>query len=140
MVAVPLIFGRLTARDYEDDVASDARIDALRSKISCVEDKEFTADYHDPSKRSIANALTIELSDGTVMDEVVVEFPIGHARRRAEGIPLLVEKFLTNLARVFSPEGQEALAAMCLDQRALEATPVVDFMAMFVKSPFPLGV
>jgi len=90
MVAVPLIFGRLTARDYEDDIASDQRIDDLREKITCVEDTSFTADYHDPEKRSIANALTIEFNDGSTFDEVVVEYPVGHARRRTEGIPLLI--------------------------------------------------
>ncbi|HEU4621073.1 MAG TPA: bifunctional 2-methylcitrate dehydratase/aconitate hydratase, partial [Burkholderiaceae bacterium] len=93
MVAVPLIFGRLTAEDYEDKVASDPRIDALRDKIECVEDAQFTRDYHDPEKRSIANGLTVELNDGTRLNEVVVEYPIGHKRRRADGIPLLVEKF-----------------------------------------------
>ncbi|MFC4436078.1 bifunctional 2-methylcitrate dehydratase/aconitate hydratase, partial [Cupriavidus respiraculi] len=101
MVAVPLLFGRLTAEDYEDKVAADPRIDALRDKIACVEDPAFTADYHDPEKRSIANAMTVELNDGTVLPEVVVEYPIGHKRRRADGIPLLVEKFRTNLARRF---------------------------------------
>ncbi|MGH8725780.1 MAG: bifunctional 2-methylcitrate dehydratase/aconitate hydratase, partial [Burkholderiales bacterium] len=90
MVAVPLIFGRLTAADYEDEVASDRRIDQLRQKIACVEDKRFTRDYHDPKKRSIANALTVELKDGTKLQEVVCEYPIGHKRRRQEGMPLLV--------------------------------------------------
>src|SRR5574342_1307842 len=85
MVAVPLIFGRLTAADYEDGVASDPRIDLLREKIHCVEDPQFTRDYHDPEKRSIANALTVELADGTRLPEGVVEYPIGHKRRRAEG-------------------------------------------------------
>ena len=84
MVAVPLIFGRLTARDYEDDIASDPAIDALREKIVCLEDPAFTVDYHDPSKRSIANALTVEFKDGSKFDEVVVEYPIGHARRRTD--------------------------------------------------------
>ena len=134
MVAVPLIFGRLTARDYEDDVADDSRIDALRAKIVCVEDKTFTADYHDPSKRSIANGLTVELMDGTVLDEVVVEYPIGHARRRKEGIPLLVAKFTGNLARIFSEAEQEAIAKVSLNRSVLEAMPVVDYVSLFVKS------
>jgi len=133
MVAVPLIFGRLTAKDYEDDVAGDSRIDALREKITCVEDKQFTADYHDPSKRSIANALTIELNDGTVLDEVVVEYPIGHARRRTEGIPLLIEKYRTNLARIFSQDQQRVIADATLDRSALEKMPVTDFLTLFVK-------
>lgn len=106
MVAVPLIFGRLTAADYEDNVASDPRIDILRDKIVCVEEVQFTTDYHDPEKRSIANALTLELNDGTVLDEVVVEYPIGHKRRREEGIPELIKKYKVNLARIF-PEKQQ---------------------------------
>src|SRR5664280_2141046 len=92
MIAIPLIFGRLTAADYEDKVAADPRIDALRAKVGCVEEPAFTADYHDPEKRSIANALRIELADGTVLEETV-EYPIGHRRRRDEGLPLLVDKF-----------------------------------------------
>jgi len=84
MVAVPFIFGRLTARDYEDGIAADPRIDALREKIVCVEDPGYTLNYHDPEKRSIANAITVEFNDGTVLDEVAVEYPVGHARRRAE--------------------------------------------------------
>src|SRR5207253_2265666 len=90
MVAVPLIYGRLTASDYEDDIASDIWIDVLRDKIECVEDIQFTKDYHDPAKRSIANAITIELNDGTVLEEVQVDYPIGHKRRREEGIPQLI--------------------------------------------------
>ena len=133
MVAVPLIFGRLTAKDYEDDVAGDSRIDALREKITCVEDKQFTADYHDPSKRSIANALTIELNDGTILDEVVVEYPIGHARRRQEGIPLLIEKYRTNLARIFSQDQQRVIADATLDRSSLEKMPVTEFLTLFVK-------
>src|SRR5690349_16154476 len=86
MAAVPLIFGRLTAADYEDAVARDPRIDALRDKMECVEDPQFTKDYHDPDKRSIANGLTIAFTDGSTFDEVVVEYPLGHKRRRAEGI------------------------------------------------------
>lgn len=133
MVAVPLIFGRLTAKDYEDDVAGDARIDALREKITCVEDKQFTADYHDPSKRSIANALTIELNDGTILDEVEVEYPIGHARRRTEGIPLLIEKYRTNLARIFSQDQQHVIADATLDRSSLDKMPVTEFLTLFVK-------
>jgi 2-methylcitrate dehydratase len=112
MVAVPLIFGRLTASDYEDNIAADARIDTLRDKIVCVEDPVFTADYHDPSKRSIANALTVEFNDGSKLDEVAVEYPIGHARRRTDGIPLLVEKFKINLARQFPSKQQQAILAV----------------------------
>ena len=128
MVAVPLIFGRLTARDYEDNIASDSRIDALREKIICVEDSTFTADYHDPAKRSIANALTIEFNDGSVLGEEVVEYPIGHARRRAAGIPLLIEKYKVNLARIFDKPRQEKILSLSLDYEGLIATPVNEFM------------
>ena len=132
MVAVPLIFGRLTAADYEDAVAADPRIDALRAKIRCVEDPQFTADYHDPEKRSIANGLSVSFTDGTVMDEVLVEYPIGHRRRRAEGIPLLETKFRRNLARRFSPARQAQILAVALDQAALEKMPVREFTDLLV--------
>jgi len=132
MVAVPLIFGRLTAADYEDKIASDPRIDQLRKKITCVEDKRFTRDYHDPKKRSIANALTVEFKDGSKLKEVVCEYPIGHKRRRAEGMPILVEKFKTNLARRFSPKQQKAILEICMDPARLEAMPVNAFVDLFV--------
>jgi 2-methylcitrate dehydratase len=128
MVAVPFIFGRLTARDYEEDIAADPRIDALREKIVCVEDAGYTADYHNPEKRSIANAITIEFTDGTVFEEVAVEYPIGHARRRAEGIPLLIEKYKTNLARIYDADQQKKIIDLCLDYDKLSATPVNEFM------------
>jgi 2-methylcitrate dehydratase len=132
MVAVPLLFGRLTAADYEDSVAKDPRIDVLRAKMECVEDPQFTKDYHDPAKRSIANALTIEFNDGSRMDEVVVEYPVGHKRRREDGIPLLVEKFKTNLARRFPAKQQQAILAASLDQARLEAMPVNEYVDLYV--------
>ena len=128
MVAVPFIFGRLTARDYEEDIAADPRIDALREKIVCVEDPGYTADYHNPEKRSIANAITVEFKDGTIFDEVAVEYPIGHARRRTEGIPLLIEKYKTNLARIYDGDKQKKIIDLCLDYDKLAATPVNEFM------------
>ncbi|QGZ63701.1 bifunctional 2-methylcitrate dehydratase/aconitate hydratase [Paraburkholderia acidisoli] len=132
MVAVPLLFGRLTAADYEDDVARDVRIDALRAKTVCVEDPQFTQDYHDPEKRSIANALTVELNDGTTLEEVVVEYPIGHQRRREEGIPLLIEKFRTNLARRFPAKRQQAILDVSLDEARLMAMPVNEYVDLYV--------
>jgi len=128
MVAVPFIFGRLTARDYEDDIAADPRIDALREKIVCVEDAGYSADYHDPGKRSIANAITVEFNDGMVFAEVAVEYPLGHARRRVEGIPLLIEKYKTNLARIYDKDKQNKILDLCLDYDTLAATPVNEFM------------
>lgn len=132
MVAVPIIFGRLTASDYEDAIAKDARIDVLRDKIICVEDTSFTQDYHDPKKRSIANALTVEFTDGKKMKEIVVEYPIGHKRRRKEGMPVLVAKFKTNLARQFPPKQAAAILALCSDAKKLSATPVNEFVDMMV--------
>ena len=132
MVAVPLIFGRLTAEDYEDGIASDARIDALREKIVCVEDPRYSVDYHDPEKRSIPNALHVALNDGSVLPEVAVEFPIGHRLRRADGIPLLVQKFERNLSRRLSEKAQRRIMDVCRHQDALEAMDVDEFVAMFV--------
>jgi 2-methylcitrate dehydratase len=130
MIAVPLIHGRLTAADYEDNIASDARIDALRAKMTCVEDKKFSRDYLDPAKRSIANAIAIEFNDGSRTKELVVEYPIGHRRRRTEGIPLLIDKFRTNLARRFPAKQQQAILDVALDAKRLEVTPVHEFVDM----------
>jgi 2-methylcitrate dehydratase len=131
MVAVPLIFGHLTASDYEDSFAADPRIDRLREKIHCSEEPAFTADYHDPEKRSIANSLTVTLADGSRFSETV-EYPLGHRRRRSEGIPLLEEKFRTNLARRFSPERQQRILEASLNQQALESMPVHEYVELYV--------
>lgn len=131
MIAIPLIFGRLTAADYEDAVASDARIDVLRAKVECVEEPQFTRDYHDPEKRSIANALRVECSDGSVFEEAV-EYPIGHKRCRAEGMPLLVEKFRRNLARRFDRPQQERILAASLDATSLASMPVNEYVDMYI--------
>ena len=132
MVAVPILFGRLTAGDYEDSIAKDPRIDILRDKIDCVEDKRYTLDYHDPDKRSIANALTVEFKDATKLKEIVCEYPIGHKRRRKEGMPVLVEKFRTNLARRFPARQQKLILDLCLDAKKLQNTPVNEFVDLFV--------
>ena len=131
MIAIPLIFGRLTASDYEDDVARDPRIDALRAKVTCVEEPQFTAHYHDPDKRSIANSLRVELSDGTVLDETV-EYPIGHRRRRDEGMPLLIEKFKRNLARRFAPAQQQRILDVVLDPARLDSMPVNEYVDLYI--------
>ena len=132
MVAVPVLFGRLTAGDYEDAIAQDPRIDALRSKIVCVEDPAYTADYHNPEKRSIANALTVEFNDGSRLDEIACEFPIGHKRRRTAGIPLLEAKFRTNLARQFPAKQQRLILEASLDQKTLETMPVNEYVDLYV--------
>ena len=133
MVAVPMIHGRLTAADYEDSIAADPRIDALREKMVCVEDPQFSRDYLDPQRRSIANAITVEFNDGTCTQEVVVEYPIGHRRRREEGIPVLIEKFRTNIARRFAGRQQQAILDVALDAQRLAATPVHEFVDLMVQ-------
>ena len=132
MIAVPLIWGRLTAADYEDTIAADYRIDTLRDKMECVEDPQFTKDYLDPEKRSISNALTITLYDGTVLKEVIVEYPIGHKRRREEGIPELIKKFRINLARRFPEKQQQQILDVSLDYQKLLNTPVDEFVDLMV--------
>jgi len=134
MVAVPLIFGRLTAKDYEDEIAADPRIDALREKIVCVEDAQFTADYHDPEKRSIANAVTIEFNDGSNSDEIVVEYPVGHKRRRAEGLPLLVEKYKRNLRRIFDDSQVSKIEEATLNFDHILTMNADDFISLYVKN------
>jgi 2-methylcitrate dehydratase len=135
MIAIPLLFGRLTAADYEDVVAADPvlgpRIDALRAKVECVEEPAFTADYHDPEKRSIANSLRMELDNGAVLEDTV-EYPIGHRRRRDEGLPLLVEKFKTNLSRRFPEERQQRILGISLDREQLERMPVLEYVDLYV--------
>ncbi len=132
MVAVPLIFGRLTAADYEDAVAADPRIDALRARMECVEDRRFSTDYLDPDKRSIANAITIEFDDGSRTEEAVVEYPLGHPRRRQEALPFLMEKFRTHLARRFPAKQQQAILDVALDANRLDAMPVHAFVDLMV--------
>ncbi|QIT53831.1 bifunctional 2-methylcitrate dehydratase/aconitate hydratase [Aquisalimonas sp. 2447] len=131
MTAVPLIFGRLTADDYEDDVAADPRIDALRDKMEVTENPRFSKDYLDPDKRSIGNAVQVLFKDGSSTDRVAVEYPIGHRRRRDEGIPVLVEKFDSALATRFAPRQAERIRNACADQKRLEQMPVNAFMDLW---------
>ena len=132
MVAVALLFGRLTADDYEDDVARDPRIDVLRAKMVVTENQAFSRDYLDPDKRAIGNAIQVEFADGTKTERVAVDYPIGHRRRRGEGIPKLIEKFETSLATRFSPERAAGILLACADQQRLEALAVSDFMSLWV--------
>jgi 2-methylcitrate dehydratase len=132
MAAVGLLKGSLTAQDYEDAAAADQRIDAIREKMVCVEKAEYTKDYHDPEKRSIANAIQIFFKDGSRSSNIAVEYPIGHRRRREEGIPELVKKFKVNLARRFDHNTQQAILDLCLHQTKLENTAVNDFVDMMV--------
>ena len=132
MAAIGLIKGNLTAADYEDDVAHDPRVDQLRDKMECVEHKPWSKDYLDPQKRSIANAIQVFFKDGSKTNNVVVEYPVGHRRRRKEGVPLLEAKFRTNLARKFPEKQRAAIYALCADQKKLEATPVNEFVDLLV--------
>ncbi len=132
MVAVPLLFGRLTASDYEDSVAADPRVDRLRARMQVRENPQFTHDYYDPEKRSIGNAVQVFFRDGSATRRVQVEYPIGHRRRRAEGLPLLLEKFKAAVARRFPPRQSERIQALFADPQRLDALPVNELMAALV--------
>ena len=132
MTAIGLLKGDLVAEDYEDDVASDPLVDQLREKMVIEEDIRYTQEYLESDKRSIANAIQILFKDGTATDKIEVEYPIGHRRRREQGIPLLVEKFERNLATQFSEERCQNISNLCMDQNNLETTSVLDFMDLFV--------
>ena len=134
MTAVGLIFGELTADHYEDTVANDPRIDALRAKMICVEEPRYSKDYLDPDKRSIANAVQVFFKDETSTAKVAVEYPVGHRRRRTEGIPLLIKKFEANLASRFAPEQCERILRLCSNAEKLDATPISEFTDMFDES------
>src|ERR1700722_13328453 len=132
MVAIPLLFGRLEASDYEDAVATDPRVDALRAKMQVTENAGFTKDYYDPQKRYIGNAVQVFFKDGSASARVAVDFPIGHRKRRAEGMPVLVKKFESSVAAHFQPKQTESIKAMFVDRKALMAMPVSDFVAKLV--------
>ena len=132
MVAAPLIHGRLTARDYEDEVAGDPRIDALREKMEVRENPDFTVDYMDPEKRAIGNAVQVHFKDGASTARVEVPYPIGHRRRRGEGVPLLQEKFERHLAERLTPEQCQTILETCASRDILERMRVRDFMDHWV--------
>ena len=132
MTAVGLLKGNLVAEDYEDDVASDPRIDLLRSKMVIEEDKRYSREYLEADKRSVANAVQIFFEDGSSTEKIEVEYPIGHRRRREEGLPLLIEKFKNNLGTQFSESRSEVILNLCLDESTLESTAVSDFMELIV--------
>ncbi|MFB3078674.1 MAG: bifunctional 2-methylcitrate dehydratase/aconitate hydratase, partial [Lysobacterales bacterium] len=132
MVAVPLVLGELNADSYNDEVAADPRIDALREKMEVRENEGFTTDYFDPEKRAIGNAIQVFFCDGSSTKRVEVSYPIGHRRRRAEGIPVLVEKFRSAIGDHYSADQTARIEAACSDQAALESTAVTDFVAEIV--------
>ena len=132
MTAVALIFGRLTAADYEDEVARDPRIDALREKTSVTEYRRYTEEYHDAHKRHIGNAVQIFFRDGSASERVEVACPVGHRKRRAQGVPLLMRKFRASLQAKLAPMQWQSLSTLSTDRARLAATPVDDFMALLV--------
>lgn len=133
MTAVPLVFGALTAEHYEDDFhEAHPIIDQLRDKMEIVEDDRYTREYLEPEKRSIANAIQVFFKDGSSTEQVAVEYPIGHRRRREEGMPLLEDKFGANLKTRFAPQQCDRVLELCRDQKTLENTPVHEFVASFV--------
>ncbi len=131
MVAIGLIFGDLTADHYEDTIAHDERIDRLRDKMAVIEDARFSRDYLDPDKRSIANSVQVFFTDGTCTDKVAIEYPLGHRRRRNEGMPLLIQKFEANLASRLAPQWCQRILDLCLDLERLRKTTVREFTDMF---------
>lgn len=134
MVAIPLIFGRLTAADYEDSVAHDPRVDALRNAMQVRENTQFTQDYYAPDKRYIGNALQVFFRDGSSTPRVAVDYPIGHRKRRAEGMPVLVKKFEASVAAHFAAKQTESIKALFADRARLEQMPVQEFVAGLVKN------
>jgi 2-methylcitrate dehydratase len=132
MTAIGLIFGELTADHYEDRIAADPRIDVLRDRMVVQENREFSRDYLDPEKRSIANAVQVIFKDGNTTENVVVEYPLGHRRRRTEGIPLLLEKFRRHLNHRFSTVQSERIMELCLDPQRLSQTTVHQFVDLWV--------
>ncbi len=133
MIAVGLIFGKLTAHDYEDDVAADPRIDALRAKMRLTEYAKYERDYHDPEKRSNANSVQVFFRGGSKTAISEVEYPLGHRRRRKDGVPALMEKFERNVSGVFAPRQRNLILSAAGDQRRLENTPVHEFMDLFAR-------
>ena len=132
VAAIGLIFGRLTAEDYEDHIAADARIDPLRAKTVVYEDKRYSSGFLDPQLRSNANAIRVHYKDGSSTKRVEVEFAAGHPCRRKDGIPLLIEKFEKNVARVFAEKQRRAVIDLCLDRKRLLQTPVNELFDLLV--------
>jgi 2-methylcitrate dehydratase len=137
MVAIPLIFGRLTGQDYEDEVAADPRVDALRARMQVRENPTFTAEYYAPDKRYIGNALQVFFKDGSATERVAVDFPIGHRKRRAEGMPVLVKKFQSSVDAHYAPRQAEKIKALFARGAALDTLPVNELMAALVTNGAP---
>ena len=131
MVAIGLLKGDLVAEDYEDNIAADKRIDSLREKMVISEDKRYSAEYHEADKRSIANKIQIHFNDGSSTEAIEVEYPIGHKRRRVEGIPILEQKFMNNLKITYDIDTCEEIYKLCTSQLDLESMSVPEFQQLF---------
>jgi 2-methylcitrate dehydratase len=131
MMAVGMIYGTMTAEHYEDHIAADPRIDALRAKMRLSESPQYEREYHDPDKRTNANSIQVFFRDGAKTPVSEVLYPLGHRKRRTEGVPVLMEKFEKNVARVFAAKRRDQVLAACLDQQRLEALPVNEFVDLF---------
>ncbi|MBA2656932.1 MAG: bifunctional 2-methylcitrate dehydratase/aconitate hydratase [Tatlockia sp.] len=134
MVAIGLLFGTLNAEHYENEIATDPRIDQLRGMMQVTENQQFSHDYLDPNKRSIANSIKLIFKDGSQSEQISVEYPIGHRRRREEGIPVLQDKFKRNLSTRFEPARVEKIIRSMNDTNSLAAMSVVDFMALWISA------
>jgi 2-methylcitrate dehydratase len=132
MVAIPLLFGRLTAEDYEDKIASDPRVDVLRAKMQVRENTTFTQEYYASDKRYIGNALQVFFRDGTSTQRVSVDYPIGHRKRRAEGMPVLVKKFEASVDAHYAPKQALSIKTLFAKREQLDAMPVNELMAALV--------
>jgi 2-methylcitrate dehydratase PrpD len=132
MTAIGLIYGTLTADHYEDEIAKDPLIDALREKMICIENKQYSKDYLDPEKRSIANAVQVFFKDGSMSEKIEVEYPLGHKRRRSEGMPLLKEKFENNLGALFDQQIKTQIADIFNETEKFDLMPVKVFIELFL--------
>ena len=134
MVAIALIHGTLNADHYQDAAASDPRIDRLRAAMEVIEEPRYSREYLNPDKRSIANAVQVHFKDGSSTPKIEVEYPIGHRRRRQEGLPLLIEKFRSNLSGLMPASRAQQVLELCQDRERLAATPVPQFMEMVIET------
>ncbi len=134
MVAIPLIFGRLRADDYEDTIARDPRIDALRGKMQVRENGTFTQEYYAPDKRYIGNAVQVFFKDGSSTERIAIDYPLGHRKRRGEAIPVLVKKFESAVTAHFAPKQAEAIKTLFGDRGKLEKLSIPEFMACLIKN------
>ena len=132
MAAIGLIYGRLTAEHYTDEIAADPRIDRLRAKMFVRENESFTHDYYDLEKRAIGNSIQVFFNDGSKTDRVEIQYPVGHRHRREEGIPLLKEKFSNSLNDIFEDDQIQAILSTFDDDKSLSELSASQFMDLFV--------